>query len=110
MHRSGPDRGGTSVWQPRLPVRAFRSRGNRTEALCRAKALDWNATAIGAIYNDHVHRYLGSLQEGETPVGAALHAAEQAALVMMATLNQWMKMASRGSCKNKTLDSSESAQ
>jgi hypothetical protein len=30
-----------------------------------------------------VHRYLGFLEEGETPVGVSLHAAEQAALVMI---------------------------
>jgi len=30
-----------------------------------------------------VHRYLGFLEEGETSVGVSLHAAEQAALVML---------------------------
>src|SRR6202040_1703391 len=29
------------------------------------------------------HRYLGFLEEGKTPVGASLHAAEQAALVTL---------------------------
>jgi SagB-type dehydrogenase family enzyme len=48
-----------------------------------AEALGWNATGIGAFYDDDVHRYLGFLEEGETPVGASLHAAEQAALVML---------------------------
>lgn len=48
-----------------------------------AEALGWNATGIGAFYDDDVHRYLGFLEEGDTPVGAALHAAEQAALVML---------------------------
>jgi len=48
-----------------------------------AEALGWNATGIGAFYDDDVHRYLGFLEEGETPVGASLHAAEQSALVML---------------------------
>jgi SagB-type dehydrogenase family enzyme len=48
-----------------------------------AEALGWSATGIGAFYDDDVHRYLGFLKEGETPVGASLHAAEQSALVML---------------------------
>ena len=48
-----------------------------------AEALGWNATGIGAFYDDDVHRYLGFLEEGETPVSASLHLAEQAALVML---------------------------
>ena len=48
-----------------------------------AEALGWNATGIGAFYDDDVHRYLGFLEEGETCVGASLHAAEQTALVML---------------------------
>ena len=48
-----------------------------------AEALGWNATGIGAFYDDDVHRYLGFLEEGETPVGASLQAAERAALVML---------------------------
>jgi SagB-type dehydrogenase family enzyme len=48
-----------------------------------AEALGWNATGIGAFYDDDVHRYLGFLEEGETPVGASLHAAEQMGLVML---------------------------
>jgi hypothetical protein len=48
-----------------------------------AEALGWNATGIGAFYDDDVHRYLGFLEEGEIPVGVSLHAAEQAALVML---------------------------
>ena len=48
-----------------------------------AEALGWNATGIGAFYDDDVHRYLGFLEEGETRVGASLHAAEQTALVML---------------------------
>jgi SagB-type dehydrogenase family enzyme len=47
------------------------------------EALGWNATGIGAFYDDDVHRYLGFLEEGETPVGVSLHAAEQAALIML---------------------------
>jgi SagB-type dehydrogenase family enzyme len=48
-----------------------------------AEALGWNATGIGAFYDDDVHRYLGFLEEGETPVRESLPAAEQAALVML---------------------------
>jgi SagB-type dehydrogenase family enzyme len=48
-----------------------------------AEALGWNATGIGAFYDDDVHRYLGFLEEGESPVGVSLHAAEQATLVML---------------------------
>jgi SagB-type dehydrogenase family enzyme len=48
-----------------------------------AEALGWNATGIGAFYDDDVHRYLGFLEEGETPVGMSLQVAEQAALVML---------------------------
>ena len=48
-----------------------------------AEALGWNATGIGAFYDDDVHRYLGFLEEGETPVDASLQAAEQTALVML---------------------------
>jgi SagB-type dehydrogenase family enzyme len=47
-----------------------------------AEALGWNATGIGAFYDDDVHRYLGFLEEGDIPVGASLPVAEQAALVM----------------------------
>jgi len=48
-----------------------------------AEALGWNATGVGAFYDDDVHRYLGFLEEGEAPVGASLRAAGQAALVML---------------------------
>jgi SagB-type dehydrogenase family enzyme len=48
-----------------------------------AEALGRNATGIGAFYDDDVHRYLGFLEEGETPVGASLDAAEQTTLVML---------------------------
>ena len=48
-----------------------------------AEALSWNATGMGAFYDDDVHRYLGFLEEGEIPVGASLNTAEQAALVML---------------------------
>jgi SagB-type dehydrogenase family enzyme len=50
-----------------------------------AEALGWNSTGIGAFYDDDVHRYLGFLEEGETPVGVSLRTAEQAALVMLAS-------------------------
>jgi SagB-type dehydrogenase family enzyme len=48
-----------------------------------AEALGWNATGIGAFYDDDVHRYLGFLEEGEIPVGASLRAAEQSAVVIL---------------------------
>jgi SagB-type dehydrogenase family enzyme len=50
-----------------------------------AEALRWNATGIGAFYDDDVHRYLGFLNEdeGEASVHASLHSAEEAALVML---------------------------
>jgi SagB-type dehydrogenase family enzyme len=48
-----------------------------------AEALGWSATGIGAFYDDDVHRYLGLLEEEDNPVDASLHAAEQAALVML---------------------------
>lgn len=48
-----------------------------------AEALGWNATGIGAFYDDDVHRYLGFLEEGEEPLGVMHHAAENAALVML---------------------------
>jgi SagB-type dehydrogenase family enzyme len=48
-----------------------------------AEALDWNATGIGAFYDDDVHRYLGFLEDGDTRVNASLRAAEQTALVML---------------------------
>jgi len=48
-----------------------------------AEALGWNATGIGAFYDDDVHRYLGFLEEREEPMGVSLHAAEQEGLVML---------------------------
>ena len=48
-----------------------------------AEALGWNATGIGAFYDDDVHRYLGFLEETDGSVGNSLEAAEQAALVML---------------------------
>ncbi len=48
-----------------------------------AEALHWNATGIGAFYDDDVHRYLGFLAEGGTPVSASLDAAEKATLVTL---------------------------
>jgi SagB-type dehydrogenase family enzyme len=48
-----------------------------------AEALGWNATGIGAFYDDDVHRYLGFLQEREHAVNASLREAEQASLVML---------------------------
>ena len=51
-----------------------------------ATALGWNATGIGAFYDDDVHRYLGFLEEGSESVTAAAREAEKAALVMLGSL------------------------
>jgi SagB-type dehydrogenase family enzyme len=48
-----------------------------------AETLGWNATGIGAFYDDDVHRYLGFLEEGESPLDVTLQAAERAAMVML---------------------------
>jgi len=48
-----------------------------------AEALGWNATGIGAFYDDDVHRYLGFLEETEGSVGSSVFAAERQALVML---------------------------
>jgi SagB-type dehydrogenase family enzyme len=48
-----------------------------------AETLGWNATGIGAFYDDDVHRYLGFLEEGAGSVGASVREAEKAALVML---------------------------
>jgi SagB-type dehydrogenase family enzyme len=55
-----------------------------------AEALGWNATGIGAFYDDDVHRYLGFLEESDVglPVRqagviGAVEAAEKTALVML---------------------------
>ncbi len=49
-----------------------------------AEALGWNATGIGAFYDDDVHRYLGFLaEETANSVSDSVAAAEQAALVML---------------------------
>jgi SagB-type dehydrogenase family enzyme len=48
-----------------------------------AEALGWNATGIGAFYDDDVHRYLGFLEEGTDSVDASVREAEHAALVML---------------------------
>jgi SagB-type dehydrogenase family enzyme len=42
-----------------------------------AEALGWNATGIGAFYDDDVHRHLGFLEEGER-ISESAYAAEQA--------------------------------
>jgi SagB-type dehydrogenase family enzyme len=47
-----------------------------------AEALGWNATGIGAFYDDDVHRYLGFLPETDDSVIASVDAAEKRALVM----------------------------
>jgi len=48
-----------------------------------AEALGWNATGIGAFYDDDVHRYLGFLAETDGSVVNAVDTAERAALVML---------------------------
>jgi len=48
-----------------------------------AEALGWNATGIGAFYDDDVHRYLGFLEEGADTVDKSLREAEKAAHVML---------------------------
>src|SRR5882762_5721404 len=48
-----------------------------------AEALGWNATGIGAFYDDDVHRYLGFLEEKDGSVGGSVVAAERQALVML---------------------------
>jgi SagB-type dehydrogenase family enzyme len=47
-----------------------------------AEALGWNATGIGAFYDDDVHRYLGFLEEGADTVDKSVTEAEKASLVM----------------------------
>jgi SagB-type dehydrogenase family enzyme len=48
-----------------------------------AEALGWNATGIGAFYDDDVHRYLGFLEDGTESVTASVREAEKAALTML---------------------------
>jgi SagB-type dehydrogenase family enzyme len=48
-----------------------------------AVALGWNATGIGAFYDDDVHRYLGFLEEVEGSVDKSLLEAERTTLVML---------------------------
>ncbi len=49
-----------------------------------AEALGWNATGIGAFYDDDVHRYLGFLaEETAGSLSDSVAAAERAALVML---------------------------
>jgi SagB-type dehydrogenase family enzyme len=48
-----------------------------------AEALGWNATGIGAFYDDDVHRYLGFLDEGQESVDVSVREAEKASLVML---------------------------
>jgi nitroreductase len=48
-----------------------------------AEALGWNATGIGAFYDDDVHRYLGFLEETNNSVIGSVDAAEKRALVML---------------------------
>ncbi len=66
-----------------------------------AEALGWNATGIGAFYDDDVHRYLGFLEEGTSSVDASVREAEKATLVMLGS------PASRAGAENR--DSLETA-
>ena len=47
-----------------------------------AEALGWNATGIGAFYDDDVHRYLGFLEDRENSVSASANAAEKSSFIM----------------------------
>ncbi|HEX3375619.1 MAG TPA: nitroreductase family protein, partial [Candidatus Acidoferrales bacterium] len=48
-----------------------------------AEALGWNATGIGAFYDDDVHRYLGFLEEIDGSVDDSVRDAERSTLVML---------------------------
>jgi len=49
-----------------------------------AESLGWNATGIGAFYDDDVHRYLGFLEERESGnVEAAVREAEKSSFIML---------------------------
>jgi SagB-type dehydrogenase family enzyme len=48
-----------------------------------AEALGWNATGIGAFYDDDVHRYLGFLEEIDDSVANSVRKAERSTLVML---------------------------
>jgi SagB-type dehydrogenase family enzyme len=49
-----------------------------------AESLGWNATGIGAFYDDDVHRYLGFLEERDSGnLDAAVREAEKSSLVML---------------------------
>jgi SagB-type dehydrogenase family enzyme len=48
-----------------------------------AEGLGWNATGIGAFYDDDVHRYLGFLEEIDGSVNNSVREAERATLVML---------------------------
>jgi nitroreductase len=48
-----------------------------------AEALGWNATGIGAFYDDDVHRYLGFLEEDAGQVTASVEAAEHKSMVLL---------------------------
>ena len=50
-----------------------------------AEALGWNATGIGAFYDDDVHRYLGFLEEGADSVRESVREAEKTALIMLSS-------------------------
>ncbi len=48
-----------------------------------AEALGWNATGIGAFYDDDVHRYLGFLEDGAGSMDESMREVENAALIML---------------------------
>jgi SagB-type dehydrogenase family enzyme len=63
-----------------------------------AEGLGWNATGIGAFYDDDVHRYLGFLEETDGSVGSSVDAAEQRTLVMLGSPASRLDSATSDSC------------
>jgi SagB-type dehydrogenase family enzyme len=62
-----------------------------------AETLGWNATGIGAFYDDDVHRYLGFLEDGQDSIDASVREAERASLVMLGS------PASRAAARDRSL-------
>jgi SagB-type dehydrogenase family enzyme len=62
-----------------------------------AEALGWNATGIGAFYDDDVHRYLGFLEEGTDSINKSVREVEKTSLVMLGS------PASRAAAQNRDL-------
>ena len=68
--------GGASIRQSGLPVRIFRSRGHRAEAVPWGGSTGLERHRHGAFYDDDVHRYLGFLEETDGSVGASVDGGE----------------------------------